>query len=159
MACDRLFFARAARVNRRHVPAAALVVQGLWASMLTLPRTVSTDPATGVVAYGNVYTQLLEFLIPADLVFFALLVGAVIVMRRKAPLAERPYRTKGYPWTPVVYIAVAALLIADLAYLAPATAGVGYLLVLSGIPVYFLWRWWAARTPVIEDVVESSAPV
>lgn len=157
MACDRLFFARAGRVNRRHVPAVALGVQGIWASLLTLPRTVSSDPATGAVTYGNVYTQLLEFLIPADLVFFALLVGAVIVMRRKAPLAERPYRTFGYPVTPVLYIVVAALLIMDLAYLAPATAGIGYLLVLSGIPVYLLWRWWGARHPVADEVAGSSA--
>ena len=157
MACDRLFFTRAGRVNRRHVPAVALGVQGIWASLLTLPRSVSTDAATGAVTYGNVYTQLLEFLIPADLVFFALLVGAVIVMRRKAPGAERPYRTIGYPVTPVLYIVVAALLIVDLAYLAPATAGIGYLLVLSGIPVYLLWRWWGARHPLPDEVAESSA--
>lgn len=154
MACDRLYFARAGRVNRHHVPATALLFQGVWASLLTLPRTVATDPTTGAVTFGNVYTQLLEFLIPADLVFFALLVGAVIVMRRKAPQADRPYRTKAYPLTPVLYIAVAALLIADLAYLAPMTAGIGYLLVLSGIPIYFLWRWWAAvrATRAIDDV-------
>ncbi|HSA57256.1 MAG TPA: amino acid permease [Gemmatimonadaceae bacterium] len=158
MACDRLFFARAGRVNRRHVPAAALVVQGVWASLLTLPRTVAADPATGAVTYGNVYTQLLEFLIPADLVFFALLVGAVIVMRRKAPLAARPYRTLGYPVTPVLYIALAVLLVADLAYLAPATAGIGCLLVLSGIPVYLLWRWWAAAAPGGGEVAQPSAP-
>ena len=64
---------RAARPNPRHVPAFALVVQGLWAALLTLPRTVTatTDPSTGAVkhAYGNVYTQLLEYIIPADLVF------------------------------------------------------------------------------------------
>jgi APA family basic amino acid/polyamine antiporter len=145
MACDRPFFAGAGRVSGRHVPAVALGVPCVWASLLTLPRTVTTDPASGAVSYGNVYTQLLEYIIPADLVFYGLLAGAVIVLRRKAPLAERPYRTIGYPVTPLVYISIAAFLVADLAYLAPATAGMGCLLVMSGIPVYLLWRKRAVR--------------
>jgi APA family basic amino acid/polyamine antiporter len=62
------------------------------------------------------------------------------VMRRKAPDLERPYRTFGYPIVPVIYIAIATLLVLDLAYLTPATAGIGYLLVLTGIPVYFIWK-------------------
>ena len=140
MARDRLFFAGVGSVNVRHVPAVALVMQCVWASLLTLPRTVTRDPATGVVTYGNVYTQLLEYIISADLVFYGLMAGAVVVLRRKAPDATRPYRTIGYPLTPVIYIVVATLLILDLAYLAPATSGIGFLLVLSGIPVYLLWR-------------------
>jgi basic amino acid/polyamine antiporter, APA family len=66
--------------------------------------------------------------------------GAVIVLRRKAPNVDRPYRTIGYPFTPLIYISVATLLIIDLAYLAPATSGIGFLLVLSGVPVYHVWR-------------------
>ena len=77
MARDRLFFRAIARTNAQHVPAAALVAQGLWAALLTLPRTINTDPATGVVRYGNVYTQLLEYIVAADLVFYLLLVAAV----------------------------------------------------------------------------------
>jgi APA family basic amino acid/polyamine antiporter len=53
---------------------------------------------------------------------------------------DRPYRTFGYPIVPIVYIAIAMLLVLDLAYLTPATSGIGYLLVLTGIPVYFIWR-------------------
>jgi APA family basic amino acid/polyamine antiporter len=139
MARDGLFFRRVGNVNSHHVPAAALIVQGIWASFLTLPRTVTTD-ATGKVSYGNVYTQLLEYIISADLVFYALMVGAVIVMRRKAPQIERPYRTLGYPLTPIIYILLALLLVIDLAYLTPSTSGIGYLLVLTGIPVYFIWQ-------------------
>jgi APA family basic amino acid/polyamine antiporter len=139
MACDGLFFRRARRLNARHVPAAALIMQGVWASLLTLPRTVTTDVA-GKVVYRNVYTQLLEYIISADLVFYALMVGAVIVMRRKAPQLERPYRTLGYPFVPALYILLAVLLVIDLAILAPSTSGIGYLLVLTGIPVYFIWR-------------------
>jgi APA family basic amino acid/polyamine antiporter len=68
------------------------------------------------------------------------MVGAVIVMRRKAPDVERPYRTIGYPLVPLIYITLALLIVFDLAYLTPSTSGIGYLLVLTGIPVYFVWR-------------------
>ncbi len=148
MARDNLFFRRAGMLNNRHVPAVALVIQGIWAALLTLPRTVltTTDAQTGVatVSYGNVYTQLLEYIISADLVFYALMVGAVMVMRRKDPQHERPYRTFGYPVVPLIYIVLALLLVIDLAFLKPTTSGIGYLLVLTGIPVFLIWRKSAA---------------
>lgn len=140
MARDGLFFKRAGTLSARHVPVVALVAQGIWASLLTLPRTVTAGAKPGEFKYGNVYGQLLDYVISADLVFYALMVGAVIVMRRKAPEMERPYRTFGYPLVPWIYIAIASLLVIDLAYLTPATSGIGYLLVLTGIPVYFIWR-------------------
>ena len=139
MARDGLFFGRAGTVNARHVPAVALLTQGIWASLLALPRTVTTD-STGSIAYGNVYTQLLEYIISTELVFYALMVGAVIVLRRTRPTADRPYRAIGYPVTPLIYISIALLLIVDLAYLAPTTSGMGFLLVLLGIPVYLVRR-------------------
>jgi len=139
MARDRLFFQKVGTTNRFHVPAAALVAQGIWTAFLTLPRTVTTDP-TGKVTYGNVYNQLLEYIVSADLLFYILMIVALIVLRRTAPAAERPYRTWGYPIVPVVSILLAALLIVDLAFLAPATSGIGMLIVLTGVPVYFLWR-------------------
>ena len=140
MARDRLFFQRIATTNRFHVPAAALVAQGIWTALLTLPRTVTIDAATREVAYGNVYNQLLEYIILADLLFYLLMVVALIILRRKKPEAERPYRTWGYPFVPIISIALAGLLIVDLAFLAPATSGIGILIVLTGIPVYFAWR-------------------
>jgi APA family basic amino acid/polyamine antiporter len=140
MARDRLFFRRIAAINRRNVPAAALIAQAIWTIFLTLPRTVTTDAASGTVTYGNVYTQLLEYIVSADLVFYVLLAVAVIVLRKKRPAAERPYRTWGYPVVPIISVIIAAFLIVDLAWLAPATSGIGYLLVLTGIPVYFIWR-------------------
>jgi APA family basic amino acid/polyamine antiporter len=139
MARDGLFFRRVGMLNARHVPAFALGLQGVWAALLTLPRTVTYDP-TGAAKYGNVYTQLLEYIIAADLVFYALMVGAVLVMRRAQPDAERPYRAWGYPLTPLIYIALAAFIVIDLAYLTPKTSGWGYALVLTGLPVYLLWR-------------------
>jgi len=140
MAKDGLFFRGIAKLNRRQAPATALFAQGIWASLLTLPRTVITDRTTGAVTYGNVYTQLLEYIISVDLVFYVLMVGAVFVLRRKMPTAPRPYRTWGYPLVPAIYITIAGLLIVDLAYLAPSTSGIGYILVLTGVPVYLAWR-------------------
>jgi APA family basic amino acid/polyamine antiporter len=140
MARDRLFFAKTGTTNRFHVPAAALVAQGIWTALLTLPRTVTTNAATHEVTYGNVYTQLLEYIVSADLVFYLLLVAAVIVLRQKSPAAERPYRTWGYPVVPIISIALAAILIVDLAWLAPGTSGIGIAIVLTGLPVYAAWR-------------------
>src|SRR5262252_5204031 len=145
MACDNLFFKRVGTLNAKHVPAFALITQGIWASFLTLPRTVSTDPS-GKVTYGNVYTQLIEYLTSADLVFYGLMVAAVIVLRKKAAQIERPYRTVGYPFVPLLYIALAFLFVVDLGYLAPRTSGVGYLIVLSGLPAYLIWRRQARVT-------------
>src|SRR5678816_1027999 len=127
MARDGLFFKKVESVNRYHVPAVALLAQGVWASLLVLPRTVTVNQQTGDFTYGNVYTQLLEYIVSADLVLYMLMVGAVIVMRRKAPDIERPYRTFGYPLAPIVYLAIAGLIVVDLAILAPSTSGIGYL--------------------------------
>ena len=140
MARDNLFFHKVGTTNRFHVPAFALVVQAIWTALLTLPRTVTTNAETGVRTFGNVYTQLVEYTVSADLIFYVLLVAAVIVLRRKNPAAERPYRTWGYPIVPIISIALAAIVILDLAYLAPSTSGIGILIVLTGVPVYLLWR-------------------
>jgi APA family basic amino acid/polyamine antiporter len=140
MARDNLFFHKVGTTNRFHVPAFALVVQAIWTALLTLPRTATTNTQTGARTFGNVYTQLLEYIVSADLIFYVLLVAAVMVLRRKNPAAERPYRTWGYPIVPIISIALAAIVILDLAYLAPSTSGIGILIVLTGVPVYFLWR-------------------
>ena len=140
MARDGLFFKKIATTNAFHVPAAALVAQGIWTAFLTLPRTMTTNAATQKVTYGNVYNQLLEYIVSADLVFYILLVAAVMVLRRKQPQAERPYRTWGYPIVPIISILLAGLLIVDLAWLAPATSGIGIAIVLSGVPVFLFWR-------------------
>ena len=153
MARDGLFFARAGSLNARHVPAVALAVQGIWAAALTLPRTVMTDAETGAVTYGNVYTQLLEYIVPAEVVLYILMVGAVIVMRRKAPNLTRPYRTWGHPIVPLTYIVLATLLVVDLAYLAPSTSGIGYLLALTGLPVYLIWRRFAPERSGPTEIV------
>ena len=140
MARDGLFFRKIGTINRQHVPSAALIAQGIWTALLTLPRTVTMNATTHQAVYGNVYTQLLEYIVSADLIFYLLMVLAVIVLRRKLPAAERPYRTWGYPVVPIVSMFLAALLTVDLVYLAPTTSGIGMLIVLTGVPAYFLWR-------------------
>ena len=155
MARDGLFFSKVGTTNKQHVPAFALLAQGLWAVVLLLPRTVTTD-AAGKTVFGNVYTQLLEYIVSVDLLFGALSVAAVIVMRRKAPDAVRPYRTLGYPIVPIIFLTLSVFLIFNLAYLAPETSGIGYLIVLSGIPVYFIWRRRAALRPAFETETGDS---
>jgi len=111
---------------------------------LTLPRTVTRDPTTHQVVHGNVYNQLLEYIVSADLVFYILMVVAVMILRRTKPEADRPYRTWGYPVVPIISVLLSGLLIVDLGFLAPATSGIGILIVLTGVPAYFFWRKVAA---------------
>jgi APA family basic amino acid/polyamine antiporter len=144
MARDRLFFQAIATTNRQHVPAAALVAQGLWASLLVLPVTASVA-ADGSLKYGNVYNELLEYVIPVDVLFYTLMVGTVVALRIKAPELARPYRTIGYPVPVFIYISLAVLLVLDFIYLKPLTSGKGFLIVIAGIPVYLIWSRLAAR--------------
>lgn len=140
MAKDGLFFSPLRRLNRWHVPGMALVSQGIWACLLALPRTVRTDPDSQTLVYGNVYSQLLEYIVAAEIVFYLLLIAAVVVLRRRSSELPRPYRTIGYPVTPILYFALAIPLLMDLVVMKPSTSGLGFLLVLSGVPVYFAWR-------------------
>ncbi len=145
MARDRLFFTAVARTNAHHVPSAALVAQGVWAALLALPVTVTVDQATQVVKYGNLYGDLLEYIIPVDVAFYTLMVGAVIALRIKAPMLSRPYRALGYPVPALIYIGLAAFLVLDFIFLRPKTSGIGFLIVLAGIPVYLIWNRIGAR--------------
>jgi APA family basic amino acid/polyamine antiporter len=123
MSRDRVFFASAGLLNRASVPAVALIIQGSWASLLTLSGT---------------YSQLLDYVIFAQLMFYALTVGAVFVLRQKHPDAERPYRAWGYPWVASSYIVAAVALMADLLVMKPGYTWPGLLIALSGIPMYRL---------------------
>jgi basic amino acid/polyamine antiporter, APA family len=144
MAKDRLFFEAIATTNRHHVPAAALLAQGLWACFLVLPVTVSARP-DGVATYGNVYNELLEYVIPVDVLFYTLMVGAVVALRWKVPEMPRPYRTMAYPLPVITYITLAVLLVVDFIYLNPRTSGKGFVIVLAGIPIYLIWSRVAER--------------
>jgi APA family basic amino acid/polyamine antiporter len=140
MAKDGYLFSALGRTNDQRVPAFALLAQGIWACLLVLPRTVTYTEGNPAPVLGNVYSQLLEYIVSVDLVSAALSVLAVIVLRRRRPEMERPYKTFGYPLTPIIFLALSLFVTLTLAYLAPGTAGIGYLLALTGIPVYFIWR-------------------
>ncbi len=136
MARDGLFFRPAAVLNRALVPGASLAMQGMWAGFLVLVRTY--NPSTG--AFGNLYSNLLDYVVSADLVFYILTIGAVFRLRRLRPDAPRPYRAWGYPFVPVLYIFTAALILAMLFFYRPATTFPGLVIVLIGVPIYFAFR-------------------
>ena len=140
MARDGLFFEKLGTTNRFHVPAMALVAQCFWASLLVIPRTVTYAAQSATPVFGNVYTQLLEYIVSVELVFGALSVFAVVVLRYRRPDFVRPYKTWGYPVMPIIFTVLSLFLVVDLAILAAGTSGVGYLIALTGIPVYFIWR-------------------
>jgi len=139
MACDGLFFRKTGKLNERHVPAYGLVLQGIWASLLVLPRTRSLG-ADGSVSYGNLYGTLLDWVIFAVLIFYVLTIAGLFVLRRKQPNAERPYKAFGYPVIPALYILAASAIALVLLIYKPATSLPGLVIVLTGIPVYFAWR-------------------
>ncbi len=136
MARDGLFFRAVGRLNAAKVPAAGLVVQGLWACLLVLPRVY--DPATK--KYGNLYGNLLDYVISAALLFYILTILGIYRLRKTRPDAERPYRAFGYPVVPALYILGAAAILLVLFVYRPSTTWPGLVIVLLGVPVYFLWR-------------------
>ncbi len=140
MARDGLFFRSTGRLNRFNVPAMGLVLQAIWTCLLVLPRTRSVDAATGQVRYGNLYSSLLDYVVFAVLIFYVLTVAGVFVLRRTRPDAPRPYRAIGYPILPAAYIAGALLILAILLLYKTETSWPGLLIVLTGVPVYHLWR-------------------
>ena len=140
MSKDRLFFSAAGSLNRTGVPGWALGIQGLWSALLVLPRTFK--PATG--EYGNLYNNLLEYVISAALVFYILTILGVFRLRRTRPLAERPYSTWGYPWLPGLYIAGALIILLVLFVYRPETTWPGMAIVALGIPVYYA-MWLSSR--------------
>ena len=139
MAQDRLFFKPTGRLNARHVPAAGLVLQCLWASLLVLPRTRLRD-VSGAEHYGNLYSDLLDYVVFATLVFYVLTIIGIFVLRSRQPGAERPYRAFGYPVLPALYVAGAGIILLVLLLYKTQTTWPGLLIVLAGVPVYFVWR-------------------
>jgi basic amino acid/polyamine antiporter, APA family len=127
MARDKLFFAKAGTLNRNRVPAAALIAQSIWTSLLCLTGT---------------YGQLLNYVIFAALIFYALTTIGLFRLRKLRPEAERPYRVVGYPVLPALYIILASAIavILLIAGQTRAQAISGLVIVLLGVPVFFIWR-------------------
>jgi basic amino acid/polyamine antiporter, APA family len=127
MARDGLFFRRVGTLNHRRVPAAGLIVQSVWVALLCLTGS---------------YNQLLNYVIFAALVFYALTTIGLFMLRAKRPEVERPYLAAGYPVLPALYIALTTAVML-LILLSPSTrqdAFLGLVIVVIGVPVYFIWR-------------------
>jgi basic amino acid/polyamine antiporter, APA family len=138
MALDGLFFRRAASLNRYGVPGWGLVLQAVWASLLILPRTHDATQNR----FGNLYSNLLDYVVFAVMLFYALTVVGLFVLRRKRPHANRPYKAFGYPVIPAVYVVLAAAIALDLLLAEKTRSNTvpGLVIVLTGLPVYLLWR-------------------
>lgn len=124
MARDGLFFKNVGKLNSKGVPAFAIALQGLWAILLCLSGT---------------YSQLLDYVIFAVLLFFALTILSIFVLRRKKPDIPRPYKAFGYPVIPALYIFTTATIMIILLIFKPLYTFPGLGLVLLGIPVFYLW--------------------
>jgi APA family basic amino acid/polyamine antiporter len=134
LARDGLFFPPAGRLNAARVPGWGLALQGLWAALLVLPRTYRDGK------YGNLYGDLLDYVISAALLFYVLTILGLFRLRRMRPDAPRPYRAIGYPVVPALYVVGAATIMAVLFVYRTQTTWPGLVIVLLGVPVY-----WACK--------------
>jgi basic amino acid/polyamine antiporter, APA family len=125
MAKDGVFFKKVGTISERSVPTTALVVQGIWASLLCLSGT---------------YGDLLDYVIFSVLIFYVLTVIGIFILRKKRPDAERPYKALGYPILPALYVICASAIAVDLLIYKTQYSGSGLLIVLLGIPAFYLWK-------------------
>ena len=123
MAKDGLFIPAAGRLNRKGVPAVALWMQCIWASVLCL---------------SGKYGQLLDYIVFTVLIFYILTIGGIFVLRRKHPDMPRPYKAFGYPVVPVLYIVLASFICIVLLKVKTDTTWPGLLIVILGVPVYYV---------------------
>jgi basic amino acid/polyamine antiporter, APA family len=145
MARDGLFFRATGKLNAKGVPGTALIYQCVWIAALILLRTKRVD-AAGAITYGNLYSNLLDYVVFAALMFYVLTIISVFVLRKKRPDAERPYKAFGYPVVPALYIFVASAILFVLLFYRTETAGWSLVIVLLGLPVYWLWSRQSAKT-------------
>ncbi len=136
MGRDKLFFPMAGRLNAAKVPGPGLLLQGVWAAFLVLPRTY--NPATNT--YGNLYSNLLEYVISAALIFYILTIAGIFRLRKTRPNVPRPYRAFGYPFVPALYIAGAATILVVLFVYRTATTWPGLVIILLGLPAFMWWN-------------------
>jgi APA family basic amino acid/polyamine antiporter len=130
MAKDKLFFKSTGTLNKKSVPAIALIAQGIWASLLCLSGT---------------YSQLLDYVVFAVLIFYILTIVGIFILRKKQPNVERPYKAFGYPILPLLYIFLAVSIALILLLYKPEYTWPGLIIVLLGIPVYFVWKKFATE--------------
>lgn len=124
MAKDGLFFRKVAEINKKGVPGFAIAIQGVWSILLCLSGT---------------YSNLLDYIMFAVLIFFTLTILAIFILRKRKPDVPRPYKAFGYPVIPAIYILVTTFIMVILLIYKPAYTFPGLAIVLLGIPVFFLW--------------------
>jgi APA family basic amino acid/polyamine antiporter len=123
MSKDGLFFKKAQQLNKNQVPAFALVVQCCWACVLCL---------------SGKYSDLLTYSTFASLLFYILTIAGIFILRKREPNTPRPYKAWGYPVVPILYILITLAICIDLMIYDTRNTGLGLVIVLVGIPVYFL---------------------
>lgn len=132
MARDGLFFRKIGSINKNGVPGFAIVIQGIWSILLCLSGT---------------YSDLLDYVIFAVLLFFVITILAIFILRRKRPDIPRPYKAFGYPVVPALYILVTSAIMVILLIYKPGYTFPGLAVVLLGIPVYYIWRRFSSAYP------------
>lgn len=133
MAHDGMFFSAVGRVHPRFAtPSVALMLQGIWAMAL---------------AASGTYEQLYTYVIFAAWIFYSAAIAGVIILRRRLPHADRPYRVWGYPVVPIAFSVAASVIVINTMVRSPLESFIGLGLVLVGIPIYFAWTRLAPRAP------------
>ena len=117
------------------------LLQGMWAGLLVLSRTYQPSTQT----YGNLYSNLLDYVVSAALLFYLLTISGVFRLRRLRPEVERPYRAFGYPVIPALYLMAASVILVVLLIYRPSTTLPGFVIVLLGVPVYYGLRRASGR--------------
>jgi APA family basic amino acid/polyamine antiporter len=127
MANDGIFFKKVAKVHTTfRTPAIAITLQSLWAVVLIL--------------FWGTFENLISYVVFTDFIFFALTAAAVFVLRMQRPEVKRPYKTLGYPFTPMFFIAIAAWFVINTFIERPAQAWAGIVFLALGVPAYYLWK-------------------
>lgn len=138
MARDGLFFKKVGEINKNGVPGFAIAIQGVWSILLCMSGT---------------YSNLLDYVIFAVLLFFVLTILAIFILRVKRPDIPRPYKTVGYPVIPALYILITAFIMIILLIYKPKYTFPGLAIVFLGIPVYYIWKKFSRHNP--ETVMNS----
>ncbi len=130
MAKDGLFFRKVAGINKKGVPGFAIAIQGIWSILLCLSGT---------------YSNLLDYVIFAVLLFFTLTIFAIFILRVKKPGIQRPYKALGYPVIPAIYILTTSFIMVILLIYKPNYTFPGLIIVILGIPVFYIWRRFSKK--------------
>jgi len=144
MGRDKVFFPRLGEVHARfRTPAVAIAVQGTLGAVLVLVSSVLVE-SIDYFQDKSIFSILTDCIIFVSSIFYALSVGAVMVLRRKQPDRERPYRTLGYPFVPILYITVYGWFLVYVFLGSPVEALIGLGMIAAGLPVY---RYWSRQQP------------